>query len=68
MASCRPHHHKNKPWIARRKRSEVEYFLGFYATKEEAEEVERQFDEAWPSSRGVNGYAYGQTPRRRVHA
>lgn len=34
---------RSKPWKARVKEDWVEQFLGYYATKEEAEQVEREF-------------------------
>lgn len=37
---------RKKPWRARVKVDWVEYFLGFYQTKEEAEMVEREFKNA----------------------
>ena len=36
-----------KPWAARRKRDGTEHFLGYFATKEEAEKVETEFDIWW---------------------
>lgn len=35
-------------WLARRKREGLEYCLGTYATKEEAETEEIHFDIFWP--------------------
>lgn len=48
MASLRAEHrhgiHRySKPWKARVKIDWVEYFLGYFETKEEAEQVERRF-------------------------
>lgn len=35
---------QQRPWLARRKRDDVEYFLGYWATEEEARQAERSFD------------------------
>lgn len=37
---------RSKPWKARVKMDWVEQFLGYYPTKEEAEQVEREFKNA----------------------
>ena len=37
---------RSKPWKARVKIDWVEQFLGYYPTKEEAEQVEREFKNA----------------------
>jgi len=34
----------NKPWHARKKYKGVSFHLGFFATKEQAEQAEREFD------------------------
>lgn len=39
---------RRKKWGARRRRNWQEYWLGYYPTREEAEEVEREFDMYWP--------------------
>lgn len=39
---------KSRTWKARRRRAGIEYFLGYFATKEEAQEAERGFDSLWP--------------------
>jgi hypothetical protein len=44
--------HYVRPWRARRRRDGVEYFLGDFETKAEAEEREREFDREWPGNRG----------------
>ena len=46
-----------KPWHARRKRDDVEYSLGYYAAREEAEAAEKAFDAEWPSRRGRHDVA-----------
>lgn len=48
MPSFSPKLCKSKPWRARRKRDEIEFFLGYFATKEEAEEEEASYDRAYP--------------------
>lgn len=35
---------RRKPWMAQRRRDGVDYCLGYYATRREAERVEMQFD------------------------
>ena len=35
----------NRPWHARKTYQGVRFHLGYFATREEAEEVERNFDE-----------------------
>ena len=40
-----------RPWRAQRKRDGTALFLGYYATKEEAEEAEREYDRYYPSAR-----------------
>ena len=42
MATLRNQNHKN-PWHARAKRDDLEFSLGYYPTKEEAEAAERKF-------------------------
>lgn len=39
---------RNKPWLARRKRAGIEYVIGYFPTKEQAEEAELGFDSVWP--------------------
>ena len=39
--------HRMKPWRASRKRRGTEFFLGYYATKKEAEQREKEFEESW---------------------
>lgn len=50
MPSLRTHKVLNKPWHARQKRDDIEYSLGYYATREEAEAVEAEFTAKWPRS------------------
>jgi hypothetical protein len=38
-------------WRAMRKREGRSFFLGYFATKEEAEAEEVEFDKDWPSGR-----------------
>lgn len=60
MASYRPskkasngrtHGSKLRPWVARRRRQYVEFWLGAFETRGEAEEAEREFDKAYPGAR-----------------
>lgn len=37
--------YNGKPWIARRKRDGIEFFLGYHATREEAIETEKAFEQ-----------------------
>lgn len=53
MPSYRTHKALPKPWQARRKRDDLEYALGYYATREEAVAAEREFDETYPPQRSV---------------
>jgi CMP-2-keto-3-deoxyoctulosonic acid synthetase len=46
---------KSKPWRARRKRGDVSYHIGYYATRDEAIEAEQEFDKGWPPA----GYGPG---------
>lgn len=50
----------DRPWVARRKRDGIEYYLGHYPTKAEAQEVEANFDKTWPPylNRRRIGYAF----------
>jgi len=53
MPSLRSQNHKN-PWHARAKRDDLEFSLGYFATKEEAETAEKMFARDFPPSpRGV---------------
>jgi hypothetical protein len=36
---------QQRPWLARRKRDEVEYFLGYHATEAEAAAAEQAFED-----------------------
>jgi len=44
---------RRKPWIARRKRGVVCYHLGYFETRDEAEQAEAHFDEVFPSRKHV---------------
>lgn len=39
-----------KPWRARRRRSGTHFTLGYFATRREAEQAEREFDEKVPKA------------------
>lgn len=67
MASYRPYSRNGSgqpwrqphPYLARRKRNGIEYVIGWFDTREEAEEAERGFDSVWPSRRGQHyDYAF----------
>jgi len=51
MPSFRSHKYLLKPWHARAKRNRVEYSLGYFMTKEEAMEAERNFENNYPSKK-----------------
>lgn len=59
MSSLAKRTHPSRPWRARAKRDMIEHFLGYYATKEEADAAERAFGELHPSQRGRNGHWFG---------
>lgn len=48
MPSYRGTKRGTKKWIARRKRDDIEFFLGYYATQEEATQQEQLFDLDFP--------------------
>lgn len=48
VPSFRTKKNLRKPWHARAKRDDLEHSLGYYATREEALEVERQFAIKYP--------------------
>lgn len=50
--------HRLKPWQARVKRGKEEFFLGNYATKEEADTVEAKFCE----ERGYRAFKSRKSP------
>jgi len=53
MPSFRRNKRLKKPWHARAQRDGLEFHLGYYKTREEAEAVERQFAiDVPPSARG----------------
>jgi hypothetical protein len=39
---------RSKPWRAARRREGRTIFIGYYATRAEAEGAEREFDKGWP--------------------
>jgi hypothetical protein len=59
---------KERPWRARRKRDGIEFYLGSWATREDAERVEQEFDKRHPSKRGTgmrtwrNKTGWGELP------
>lgn len=57
--TSRPNGSKN--WRARCKRGTIEYYLGTYATREEAEEAERAFSRRFPKQHGHKRTAYKET-------
>ena len=56
MPTLRTHKPLPKPWHARQRRDGVEYSLGYFATREEAQAEEDKFVVEWPSGRGKNQY------------
>jgi len=48
MPTLRSHKKLKKPWHARAKRLDIEYSLGYYATQEEALQVELEFNSEIP--------------------
>lgn len=50
---------RKKRWRARCKRDGVEYFLGVFDTKEQAQEREQEFNKDWPAKPGYReGWNY----------
>lgn len=47
------------PWRAKRRRDGTYFFLGYYATKEEAAAAEAEFDKDWPSGVGKGRHHEG---------
>lgn len=44
---------RKRPWQARVKKEGESYFLGYFATKEEADAVEQEFRDNWDELRGT---------------
>jgi hypothetical protein len=44
-----------KPWHARQKRENLEYSLGYFATRDEAKDAETKFNEEWPRRKNGSG-------------
>lgn len=55
MATRATNKARGKVWRARRRRAGVEYLLGYFNGKSEAEKVEQEFDEDWPRPTATGG-------------
>lgn len=57
-------YNRAKPWRAARRRDGHTFFIGYYATEEEAADAERIFDQGWPA--GFD--AWGKPKKKSVSA